>query len=104
MRPLGDRRTSVRLEVVGELWGSVELTEPAQVVNISRAGALIMSPVPMAQDSTGVVKLTIAGEELTLDARVRHFRHVPAAASHPDYYLIGLEFPLIPSELVADLD
>ena len=43
---LGDRRSRVRLEVVGALWATLELTEPARVVNISREGALITSPVP----------------------------------------------------------
>ena len=48
---LGDRRSRVRLEVVGALWATLELTEPARVVNISREGALITSPVPMPPES-----------------------------------------------------
>ena len=48
---LGDRRSRVRLEVVGALWATLELTEPARVVNISRDGALITSPVPMPPES-----------------------------------------------------
>ena len=48
---LGDRRSRVRLEVVGALWATLELTEPARVINISRDGALITSPVPMPPES-----------------------------------------------------
>ena len=48
---LGDRRSRVRLEVVGALWATLELTEPARVVNISRDGALITSPVAMPPES-----------------------------------------------------
>src|SRR5437870_2075071 len=40
MRPLGDRRARVRFEVVGSFWGTVDLAEPARVININRTGAL----------------------------------------------------------------
>ena len=51
MMALGDRRARVRLEVVGALWATLELTEPARVVNISKDGALLTSPVAMPPES-----------------------------------------------------
>jgi hypothetical protein len=99
MTSLGDRRTAVRLEIVGSLWGSVQLTQAAQVVNISPGGALIMSPVSMPADSTAPVKVTIEGQQVTLDARVRHLRHVPAVVGAPAHFLIGLEFCEMPAAL-----
>jgi hypothetical protein len=104
MKSLGDRRTSVRLEIVGSLWGTVQLTQAARVVNISPGGALIMSPVAMPADSTAPVKVTVGGEQVTLDARVRHLRHVPEGSGRPAHYLIGLEFFGIPSSLALALE
>ena len=104
MKSLGDRRTAVRLEIVGTLWGTLQLTEAARVVNISRGGALIMSPVAMPTDMTAPVKVTFEGQEVTLDARVRHLRHVTDAAGTPAHYLIGLEFSAMPVSLSMALE
>src|SRR6186997_455279 len=76
MRPLGDRRRRIRLEVVGSLWGALEVDRTAHLLNISKSGALIMSPVAAAVDSTQFVKLTIEGHEVKLSARVRHVQRV----------------------------
>ena len=62
---LGDRRSRVRLEVVGALWATLELTEPARVVNISRDGALITSPVPMPPESVQPLHLKLEGRDVT---------------------------------------
>ena len=51
MRPLGDRRRRIRLEVVGSLWGALEIDRQAELMNISRTGALIVSPVPAAVEA-----------------------------------------------------
>ena len=96
MKPLGDRRASVRFEIVGSLWGNLQLNESAQVVDISPGGALIASPVAMAVDSTGPVTVMFGGQEVTLDARVRHFRPLLAVGDETPRYLIGLEFMTIP--------
>jgi hypothetical protein len=103
MRRLGDRRRRIRLEVVGSLWGTLETEQQAQLVNISRAGALIMSPVPAAVDSTQSVKVTIDGHEVRLDARVRHLQRL--TDGYPDgVYRIGLEFLEPPAVLVHALE
>jgi hypothetical protein len=102
MRSLGDRRRRIRLEVVGSLWGALEIDRQAQLMNISRTGALIVSPVPAAVDSMQSVKLTIEGHEIKLAARVRHMQRLdePNGAR----YRIGLEFLEEPAVLVHALE
>jgi hypothetical protein len=104
MRSLGDRRTAVRLEIVGSLWGTLQLMEATRVLNISRGGALIRSAVPIPTDSTAPIKVTVEGQQVTLDARVRHLKHVPADVSEPAHYLIGLEFLALPATLAMAFD
>ena len=96
MKPLGDRRLHVRLEIVGSLWGTVDLTEPGKVLNISPTGALIESPVAMVPNSTQVIRLNLDGDELTLEARVCHFRRSEHRPHEPAQYLVGLEFLGVP--------
>jgi hypothetical protein len=104
MRPLGDRRRRIRLEVVGALWGALDLDRQAQLVNISRTGALIVSPVPAALDSTQSVRLTIEGHEVKLDARVRHMQRLADPGAGEPRYRIGLEFLEVPAVLVQALE
>jgi hypothetical protein len=104
MRPLGDRRRRIRLEVVGALWGALEVDRQAQLLNISRSGALIMSPVPAAVDSMQSVKLTVEGHEVKLDARVRHIQRLGNSHEGDPQYRIGLEFLEAPAVLVHALE
>lgn len=92
MKALGDRREQIRLEVVGSLWGTLDMNRRARIVNVSGAGALIASPVPVAVDSTQTVKLTLEGREFTLSARVRHMKQVDSSTDDGTQYQIGLEF------------
>ena len=103
MRPLGDRRRRIRLEVVGSLWGTLEVDRPATLMNISRTGALILSSVAAAVDSTQSVKLTIEGHEVKLAAKVRHLHRVTPSSGEPQYQ-IGLEFLEAPAVLVHALE
>jgi PilZ domain-containing protein len=102
MRPLGDRRRRIRLEVVGSLWGALDIDRQAQLMNISRTGALIVSPVAAAVDSMQSVKLTIEGHEIKLAARVRHMQRVDEAPG--PLYRIGLEFLEEPAVLAQALE
>ena len=104
MRPLGDRRRRIRLEVVGSLWGTLEIEREARLMNISRTGVLITSPVPAAVDSTQSLKLTIEGHEVKLDARVRHLQRVDDDSEGVAQYRIGLEFLEAPAVLVHALE
>jgi hypothetical protein len=98
MKPLGDRRSRIRLEVVGLLWGTLEVTTAARIVNISTTGALVASVVPAAVDSTQKMKLTIGGHDIRVEARVRHLQHVDTD-EHGPQYRIGLEFLRVPTAL-----
>ena len=102
MRPLGDRRRRIRLEVVGSLWGALEVDRQAFVVNISRTGALISSPIPAAIDSMQSVKLTVEGHEVRIPARVRHMQRLDQVGE-PQYH-IGLEFLEAPAVLIHALE
>ena len=102
MRPLGDRRARVRLEVVGVLWGTLEVTPSARVLNISRTGALIESPRSVPLESIQSVRFTVAGEAITVDARVRHLRRSTSAEA-PEY-LVGVEFLSVPDVLLHSIE
>ena len=104
MRPLGDRRRRIRLEVVGSLWGALEVDRHAQLLNISRTGALIMSPIPAAVDSMQSVKLTVEGHEVKIDARVRHMQRLGDSIEGEPQYRIGLEFLEAPTVLAHALE
>lgn len=102
--PLGDRRSRVRLEVVGSLWGTIDVHEPARVLEISKGGALILSSVAAAPDSVQVLSLSVDGSPVSVDARVRHVRAVPATDDHPVQYLLGVEFLALPAMLTHALE
>ena len=103
MRPLGDRRVRVRMEVVGRLWGTLELSETARLLNISTTGVLLESPLPFALQSTETLRLLVEGEEVAVDAHVRHLRQVIREGAPPNY-LIGLEFVSPPSSLIDSIE
>ena len=105
MRRVGDRRSAVRLEVVGALWGTLEFHKQARVFDLNQDGALLEYPVPVLPDSVHVVSFEHGGARVSLDVRVRHVR--PAVDAHGTLvYLAGVEFLSVPAalpELVAGL-
>ena len=102
MKPLGDRRARVRFEVVGTLWGTLELHESSRIVDISRSGVLVESLLALPPDSVQLVRLKIGGEEVRVDGRVRHLRRI--TDENHAAYLIGLEFLSPPAPVVASID
>ena len=94
----------MRLEVVGLLWGTLEVIHQARVVNISRHGALIASPVPVMVESTQAVSLMLFGQEVRLRARVRHLNRAPDEGGGAELYRIGLEFIDQPTSLLQALE
>ena len=102
MRPLGDRRGRIRLEVVGSLWGTLEISRPARVLNISGHGVLVESPIPAAINSTQTIRLVVDGEEVRVDAQVRHVLRVEPSGVEDTHYQIGLEFLEAPPSLALD--
>ena len=105
MRRVGDRRSAVRLDVVGALWGTLEFHKQARVCDLNQDGALLEYPFPVLPDTVHAVTLAYNGERVSLSVRVRHVR--PAAG--PDgalVYLAGVEFLSVPAalpELAADV-
>ena len=102
MKPLGDRRARVRFEVVGTLWGALDLHESSRIVDISRSGVLVESSLALPPDSVQPVRLEIGGEEVRVDGRVRHLRRI--TDENHAAYLIGLEFLSPPAPVVAFVD
>ena len=104
MRRVGDRRSAVRLEVVGVLWGTLELHKHARVLDLNQDGALLEYPVPVLPDSVHAVTFEHSGTRISLDVRVRHVR--PAIDVHgTTVCLAGVEFLSVPAalpELVAE--
>ena len=104
MRRVGDRRSAVRLEVVGALWGTLEFHKQARVVDLNQDGALLEYPVPVLPDSVHAVTIEHLGARVSLEVRVRHVRHSTNAHGSV-VYLAGVEFLSVPAalpELVAE--
>jgi len=87
MRRDGDRRAQVRLEVVGALWGSLEMLKRARVMNISEHGALLLSPVPLSPNTIHTVEMNREGHAVTTEVRVRH-----AHPTSDGRFQVGVEF------------
>ena len=98
-----DRRQDERFDVLGAMWGVLELSEPARIGNVSLTGALVDSPVPAALDSTQVLHLLVDGQDVKVDAHVRHVRAVPAG-KFEERYLIGLEFSSPPTTVIQAIE
>jgi len=87
MSALGDRRRRVRHEVVGALWGTLEVDEPARLVDVSPGGALVSVDTPRDLEAAPSLVMTHDGRQVHRPARVRYVRR----ASHGAYQ-VGLEF------------
>jgi hypothetical protein len=93
-----DRRVQPRFEVVGDLWGTLEIVCPLPVLDISAGGALIGSDRPWQVGS--VHAISVANGRDVGDARVC-VRHVRETAESGHRFLIGLAF-LTVSPALAD--
>ena len=101
MSPLADRRTRSRYEVIGVLRGTLEVSEPARVKNISRTGALIETATPIPVGSIQSVQITLEGHSSRITSRVRHITQIgqPPAPT----YAIGVEFVSPPEALTISV-
>lgn len=102
-----DRRSHERFDIVGALWGLLELTEPAQIRNVSTTGALIDAPLPAVLESTQSMRVLVDGEPVTIDVRVRHVRRVDdinAGEAAAPRYLIGVEFLSPPESVLQSIE
>lgn len=97
--PSTDRRTYERYDVLGALWGVLEMPEVARVLNVSTTGLLIETALNPVLHSVHAVRLTLDGEPVQIDAVVRHSRPGPGGTQ-----LIGLEFREVPTSLLASIE
>lgn len=81
-----ERRRAARLPV--SALGDVVSVVGARLLNASRYGMLIESPVPMARDAVLSLRLTIAGQAADVEARVAQCNPQPGLRA----YGVGLEF------------
>ena len=99
MRRVGDRRSAVRLDVVGALWGTLEFQKQARVRDLNQDGALLEFPFPVLPDTIQAVTFEHNGEEVRLRVRVRHVRRVHGPDKGAAVYLAGVEFLSVPAAL-----
>lgn len=99
---MSNRRTEVRYDIVGTLWGQLELHEEARLCNVSISGALLESPVPAALDSTQTVQVSVDGEPVAVEARVRHV--TPISRDRDQLFLIGVEFIALPTSVLQSIE
>ena len=100
----GDRRTRVRLEVVGALRAMLALDESAHILNISAGGALITCPLAPPINSQLSLHFPLGLGECVLAARVRHHSPVTGAEGSPRRYTVGIEFISPTADVAALID
>lgn len=87
---LGDRRTDLRFEIIGQLWGSLETVEHLPLRNLARGGALVESRLPLNPEMVRAVRIASNGKSHDIQVKVRHVTSEKAADG--ERYLVGLEF------------
>jgi hypothetical protein len=101
-RRLGDRRGRPRFDIVGDLWGSLEVFLRLPLRNVGPGGALLQSHSSLPPESVHRLTLSLEGRDFTADAKVRHVRGVIGADGERSF-LIGVEFmsanPMLMSQL-----
>jgi len=98
---LADRRSRVRYEVIGVLRGTLEMSEPVRIQNISPEGALIETSTPVSVGATQSIQMALGGESARITSRVRHV--TPLSHSPKPRYAVGVEFVSLPETLTASV-
>lgn len=101
MSLLADRRTRMRYEVVGVLRGTLEISQPARVRNISGDGALIETSAALVVGMLQSIQMTLDGRSSRITSRVRHV--TPIGQPPKTTYAVGVEFQSPPEALAASL-
>ena len=102
MNPFGDRRARARFDVLGSLRGTLELTEPADIINISAHGALVESRTRVALGSHQELSVNLDGFDARVTARVSWLETVSGQFDTPTYK-IGLDFLAPPAALAETI-
>lgn len=90
-RRLGDRRGRPRFDIVGDLWGSLDVLVQLPLRNVGPGGALIHSHLSLPPDSVHKLTLKVEGQDFTTSAKVRHVNTVTGPDGERGF-LIGVEF------------
>ncbi len=97
--PSTDRRIFERFDVVGALWGVLELPETATVLNVSSAGMLIESNLCPPLNSVHTVRILVDGDPVLVDTVVRH-----CEPSSDGTMRMGVEFLTAPTMVLASIE
>ncbi len=87
---LGDRRTDLRFEIIGQLWGALETVDAVPLRNLTRSGALVEASTAPTPDSFRAVRFGVNGKTQEIKVHVRHV--TPCKTAGGERYLVGLEF------------
>src|SRR5262245_31940722 len=90
-RKSGDRRQKPRFEIIGDLWGSLDVTATLTLINLGFGGALLLSPIRFPTESVHVMLATAEGETHTITARIRHCVMGASREGVGPGFLIGVE-------------
>ena len=97
--PTTDRRVHERFDVLGSLWGVLELPETATVLDVSTSGLLIEATLCPPLNSVHAVRMLVEGDEVRVDTIVRHCD--PGSGGR---IRIGLEFLTPPGPVLASIE
>jgi PilZ domain len=92
-----DRRKHVRYEVIGVLRGTLEMSEPVRIQNVTGDGALLETSTPVAVGATQSIQMAVGGQSTRITCRVRHV--TPVSQSPNPQYSVGVEFVSPPEAL-----
>jgi len=97
--PSTDRRVFERFDVLGALWGVLELPEAGTVLNVSSTGMLIESALCPPLNSMHTVQVLVDGDPVLVDTVVRHCRPGPGGTMR-----MGVEFLTAPTMVLASIE
>jgi hypothetical protein len=87
---LGDRRTALRFEIIGQLWGGLEMVNSTPLRNLAHGGALVELRTPPNPEAFRSIRFGLDGAVHDLQVRICHVTH--NGAIDGDRYLVGLQF------------
>jgi PilZ domain len=96
-RMTGNRRRSLRFDVLGALTASLFSTETLRVLNLGIRGALVEAPLPLQPDTHYSMRFVLHSHVSDVMVRIRRVTEIERRATTARY-LIGLEFLALSAE------